>query len=123
MSRIKVALVPNTDAGFAEIERLKKNAKYMSKYGPVKYSVHTYGRMKHRAQAFAQVGRYYIVGGGGNYNSIYSMKSAEAKYCYGWAVYLQTEVKRGIQVVCNHVAKNPNDSYKYCKICGSYMPN
>jgi hypothetical protein len=119
-SRIKIAAVPNTTEGIAKIEELRNRMKYMSKYGPLTYRLKIYGRCHDRKGAFAQTGRPYR-GNGGNNNSIYSLKSKEAPFCYEWAVYMETFVKTGIEVICHHIPvieKTKWGSFKHCKICG-----
>ena len=117
--RMKIASVENTDKGLAEITRLKADAKRNSQYGPMKYRIRVYGRCHDKVAAFAATGRTHRAGS--NSNSIYSLKSKEAKFCYAWAVYLEGTVKPKIEVKCEHVPVKTKYGYSNCKICGSYI--
>lgn len=54
------------------------------------YRVRTYGRCHDKVAAFKETGRPHRMGS--NANSIYSVDSPEAKFCYEWKVY-RTETK------------------------------
>jgi hypothetical protein len=117
--RMKIATIENTPAGLAEIARLKDESKRNSKYGPMKYGIRIYGRCHDKVAAFAATGRPHRPGS--NSNSIYSLKSPEAKFCYAWAVYLESSVKQKIEIKCNHVAVPTKWGFNNCKICGKYI--
>lgn len=76
--------IQNTELGLKLIDMIREDGK---KNG---YRIRTYGRCHDRRQAFLNTGRTYY-SGRSNSNSIYSTKSPEAKYCYGWAVYTLTK--------------------------------
>ena len=88
---IKVASVPNDKTGIAYINTLKRDAKLQTKYSKVKHRVRIFGRCHDKVTAFAKTGRYHCASS--NRNSIYSLKSPQAPYCYAWAVYLETAPK------------------------------
>jgi len=89
---IKVAIVPNDERGFAYIEALRKNAQARTRWYDFTVRVRIYGRCHDKVTAFAATGRRHSMNS--NSNSIYSLKSPEAKYCYAWAVYLEINKKR-----------------------------
>lgn len=59
--------------------------------------IRTYGRMKNRREVFSKTGKRYVVNGGGNSNSIYSIKTKEAPFCYEWKIY-RTETKEELEL-------------------------
>jgi hypothetical protein len=89
---IKVASVPNNEQGIAYINELKKQTRYINRYRSYTIRVRTYGRCFDKVAAFKQTGRYHC--SNSNSNSIYSLKSKEAPFCYEWAVYLEITPKK-----------------------------
>jgi len=88
---IRVAEVLNDSEGIAYITSLKEEARLQTKYSKVRHRVRIFGRCHDKVTAFAKTGRYHCANS--NSNSIYSLKSPQAPYCYAWAVYLETAPK------------------------------
>ena len=91
MSSFKVAVVRNDDEGLAYIADLRKQTRQSNRWSNLQSRVRVYGRCHNKVAAFAQTGRPHRRNS--NDNSIYSVKSPEARYCYAWAVYLQVYPK------------------------------
>lgn len=78
---IPLVTLKNDDQLEANVLTLRKAAKLTGT------RIRLYGRCHDRRTAFSTIPRGYAEGQGGNSNSIYSIKSPLAKFCYEWKVY------------------------------------
>lgn len=90
---IRLVTLKNDAELEANVAALRKAAKLMG------VRIRTYGRCHDKVAAFKQTGRGHSHQS--NQNSIYSIKSPEAKFCYEWAIYrteTQTELDEARRV-------------------------